>query len=172
MLDQARPPRSVEAKEVEPSLKLRQILGFLWRRWKFIASVTALVLVVGVTMLMRITPLYTATTQILLERQREKAPGAEAILATVDPNVEMLEGEMAILRSSVFLRRVVEREHLVADRKLANSATQSSEESSSIFAFFRSLFPRFAEAEPNPTEAQPSSPSDSDEEIAAIEELK
>jgi capsular exopolysaccharide synthesis family protein len=158
--------------EVEPSLKLRQILGFTWRRWKFIASVTALVLVVGVTMLMRVTPLYTATTQILLERQREKAPGAEAILATADPNIEMLEGEMAILRSSVFLRRVVEREHLVADRKVANSTAQSSEESSAIFAFFRSLLPQFAAAEPNPTETQPNSPSDSDEEIAAIEELK
>jgi succinoglycan biosynthesis transport protein ExoP len=85
---------------------LHQIFAFLWRHWKFIASITALVLVIGITILMRQTPLYTATTQILLERQREKAPGAEAILATADPDAAMIEGEMAILRSTVFLRRV------------------------------------------------------------------
>ena len=180
MLDQATPRSSVEASEFEPRFDLHQILGFVWRQWKFIASITALVLVIGSTMLMRLTPLYTATTQILLERQREKAPGAEAILATADPDAAMVEGEMAILRSSVFLRRVVEREHLAADRKVANSDPQSSEESSSIFASVRSLLPWFTAqgAEPataqlttaEPTTAEPGSPSD--EEIAATEALK
>ncbi len=62
MLDQATPPSSVEANEFQSRLDLHQILGFLWRRWRFIASITALVLVIGITMLMRLTPLYTATT--------------------------------------------------------------------------------------------------------------
>ena len=43
---------------------------FLWRQWKFIAIVTAAVLTVGATFLLRQTPLYTATSQILLDRQR------------------------------------------------------------------------------------------------------
>ena len=40
----------------------------------FIVSVTAFVFLIGVIYLVRATPLYTATTQVLLE-QREKAPG-------------------------------------------------------------------------------------------------
>src|SRR2546423_15279158 len=110
MLDQ--PFTSVrEASESPPLFDLRQILSFVWRQWKFAAAITALVLVVGITILIRQTPLYTATTQVLLERQREKAPGVEAILASTDPDVAMVEGEIAILKSSVFLRRVVQREH-------------------------------------------------------------
>jgi polysaccharide biosynthesis transport protein len=170
MLDQPTPPSSVEASEFRSRLDLHQILGFLWRQWKFIAAITALVLVIGSTVLMRLTPLYTATTQVLLERQREKAPGVEAILATADPDAAMVEGEMAILRSSVFLRRVVEREHLVADREPASSDSQSSQENSSIFESVRSLLPWFAAQGAEPATAEPRSPSD--EEIQAIEELK
>src|SRR5690348_663982 len=98
-----------EATPSEPLFDLRQILSFLWRQWKFASAIAALVLVVGITLLLRQTPLYTATAQVLLEREREKAPGIEAILTTQNPDVAMVEGELAILRSSVFLRRVVQR---------------------------------------------------------------
>ncbi|MGA7862771.1 MAG: GumC family protein, partial [Stellaceae bacterium] len=114
---------------------------------------------------------YTATTQILLERQREKAPGVEAILATADPDAAMIEGEMAILRSTVFLRRVVEREHLVADRKPAgNGGSQPAEEDSSFFASIRSLLSWFPAHGAEPPPQEPDSPSD--EETQAIEALK
>ena len=43
----------------------------------FIASVTAFALLIGVVYLVRATPLYTASTQVLLE-QHEKAPGLDA----------------------------------------------------------------------------------------------
>jgi polysaccharide biosynthesis transport protein len=169
-LDRTALPTSVETNEFRSRPDLHQILGFLWRQWKFIASITALVLVIGITMLMRVTPLYTATAQILLERQREKAPGTEAILATADPDTAMIEGEMAILRSTVFLRRVVEREHLIADRKSAgNDVSQPADESSSIFASIRSLLPWFSAQGAEP---QQEPPSPSDEETAAVEALK
>ena len=45
----------------------------------FIASVTAFVFLMGVIYLVRATPLYTASTQVLLE-QREKAPGLDAVV--------------------------------------------------------------------------------------------
>ena len=170
-MDKATPSGSVETNELQSRFDLHQILAFLWRHWKFIASITALVLVIGITVLMRQTPLYTATTQILLERQREKAPGAEAILATADPDAAMIEGEMAILKSTVFLRRVVEREHLVADRKPAgNGGSQPAEEGSSIFASIRSLLPWFPAHGAEPPPQEPDSPSD--EETQAIEALK
>src|SRR4029079_19299279 len=100
-------------------------------------AIAALVLVVGITLLLRQTPLYTATAQVLLEREREQAPGIEAILTTQNPDVAMVEGELAILRSSVFLRRVVQREHL-AERPLKTASSEPPPEDAGIFAYIRS----------------------------------
>src|SRR5690242_11997163 len=113
MVSQANLPSAGEPSAAEPLFDLRQILSFAWRHWRFTAGITCVVLLIGITILMQLTPLYTATAQILLEREREKAPGIEAILTAADPDIAMIEGELAVLKSSVFLRRVVEREHLV-----------------------------------------------------------
>ena len=68
-------PTKVDAEPAERTFDLRQYLNFVWRHWMFIASVTALALLVGVVYLARATPLYTASTQILLEQPR-RLPGA------------------------------------------------------------------------------------------------
>ena len=135
MSDQPPPVSAAGAAEAEQRFDLREMLSFLWRQWKFIAIVTAAVLIVGVTFLLRQTPLYTATSQVLLDRQREKAPGVEAILTDVNFDLAMIESQMAIIRSSVFLRRVVEKEHLVSDPEFGTRAPQGP----SFFASIRSL---------------------------------
>jgi succinoglycan biosynthesis transport protein ExoP len=162
---------SREATQSEPLFDLRQILSFVWRQWKFAAAITALVLVVGITLLVRQTPLYTATAQVLLEREREKAPGVEAILATRDPDVAMVEGEIAILRSSVFLHRVVQRERLAEPRpETANS--EAPPQDSPIFGYIRSLLPNLFEKPAEPT-TEPTAPDGIPAaEIAATEALK
>ena len=66
-------PNRVDTEPPERTFDLRQYLNFVWRNWMFIASVTAFVFLIGVIYLVRATPLYTATTQVLLERA-EKAP--------------------------------------------------------------------------------------------------
>ena len=93
---------------------LRDILNFAWRQWKFILAVTSVVLLIGTISLLRQTPLYTATVQVLLEPQREKAPGVEAN-SDFTLDYAMVESQMAIIRSTVFLRRVVDKERLVSD---------------------------------------------------------
>jgi len=115
MLNRLSPTGTLEASEAEHRFDLREALSFLWRQWKFIAAVTAVALLIGVVSLLRQTPLYTATSQVLLDRQREKAPGAEAILTDVNLDFAMVESQMAIIRSSMFLRRVVDKEQLVSD---------------------------------------------------------
>ncbi|HUC62888.1 MAG TPA: polysaccharide biosynthesis tyrosine autokinase [Alphaproteobacteria bacterium] len=108
------PPLGQE-REAERRLDLREILSFLWRQWKFIASVAAVVFALGVLMLMWQTPLYTATAQVLLDRTKEVALGPDAILQTANVDVAVLEGEMAIMRSYVLLQRVVKSQDLVKD---------------------------------------------------------
>src|SRR5205809_686801 len=106
MLDQPLQSNLASPSGVDHRLDLRDVISFLWRRWKFIGATVLAVLLVGVTLLLRQTPLYTATSQVLLDRQREKAPGVEAILTDVNLDLAMIESQMAIIRSSVFLRRV------------------------------------------------------------------
>ena len=60
---------------------LQEILNFCWREWKFIAAVFIAVLVIGTVYTWRQIPLYTATSQVLLDPRKEKAAGAEAILS-------------------------------------------------------------------------------------------
>jgi polysaccharide biosynthesis transport protein len=98
-------PTNVDAEPVERTLDLRQYLNFVWRNWMFIASVTAVALLIGVVNLMRATPLYTASTQVLLERH-ENAPGLDVGDSRFD-DASYVDNQLAILQSDSLLRRVV-----------------------------------------------------------------
>jgi polysaccharide biosynthesis transport protein len=106
-------PTSVDTEPAERKFDLRQYLNFLWRHWMFIASVTALVFVIAVVYLARATPLYTATTQVLLQRP-EKAPTdtSSADYYNYFMDFSFIENQLAIIRSEPLLRRVVVKERL------------------------------------------------------------
>jgi exopolysaccharide transport family protein len=102
-----RVPTNVDPEPVEHALDLRQYLNFVWRNWKFIASMTAVGLLIGIVDLTRAVPLYTASTQVLLERH-EGAPGLDAGVGdTRFDNGSYLDDALAILQSDSLLRRVV-----------------------------------------------------------------
>ena len=115
MLHRLSPAKIFDTSEVVQGFDLREILSFVWRRWKFIASVVGVTLLIGIVSLLRQTPLYTATSQVLLDPQSEKVPGPGALRPDVNLDLAMIESQMAIIRSTVFLRRVVEKERLVSD---------------------------------------------------------
>jgi polysaccharide biosynthesis transport protein len=170
-----------EIGQTEQRFDLREALSFFWRQWKFIAATTLLVLVIGTVMALRQTPLYTATSQVLLERQREIPPGGEAIVSDARLDLPMIESQMSIIRSTVFLRRVVEKEGLApvphADNKVAPSAPA---ESRSFFdramAFVLSFVERGGDGEPAvavmPESVSVGSDSIPVNELRAIEGLK
>jgi capsular exopolysaccharide synthesis family protein len=101
-----------EIVPVEHRFDLREAVSFFWRQWKFITAVTLLAVVVGMSLALDQTPLYTATSQVLLERQRPVPPGGEMIAPDTRIDLPMIESQMAIIRSTVFLRRVVQKEGL------------------------------------------------------------
>src|SRR5215471_4741594 len=117
------PVKIFDANEVVQGFDLRQILSFVLRRWKFIASVVGVTLLVGIVSLLRQTPLYTATSQVLLDPQSEKTPGPNALRSDVNFDLVTVENQMAIIRSTVFLRRVVEKERLVSDPEFGSSGS-------------------------------------------------
>src|SRR6516225_4195253 len=117
-----RVPTNLDAEPLERAFDLRQYLNFVWRNWLFIASVTAVALIIGVVNLVRAIPLYTASTQVLLERH-EKAPGLDA--GASDSRFDdgsYLENQLAILGSDSLLRRVVLKERLADPPAVANES--------------------------------------------------
>ena len=70
-------PRKIDTVSTDHTLDLRECINFVWRNWILIVSVAAFVFLFGVIYLVHATPLYTASTQVLLE-QAEKAPVQEA----------------------------------------------------------------------------------------------
>ena len=71
--------------ELGGAFDLRQYLNFVWRNWVLIASVTALAFIMAVIYLMGATPLYTATTQVLLvQPRRSSRPGCHINDSRID----------------------------------------------------------------------------------------
>ena len=112
-------------ENVHHRFDLSEVLNFLWRQWLFIATVFGVVAVIGVVSLVRETPRYTATAQILLEPQKEKAT-ADAIFSDLVLNPNTVESQMQIIRSTVLLRRVAEKENLAADPELGAASSPAA----------------------------------------------
>jgi succinoglycan biosynthesis transport protein ExoP len=109
-------PSSVETEPAERKFDLRQYLNFVWRHWMFLASVTALALLIAVINLARTTPLYTATAQVLLERPERAPTDTSSVDYYGFRDVSFIENQLAILRSDSLLRRVVVKERLAEPR--------------------------------------------------------
>jgi polysaccharide biosynthesis transport protein len=168
-----------EATEVEQGFDLRKALSFLWRQWKFIAAVTGIALLVGSVYMLTQTPFYTATCQVLLDWQREKAVGPDAIFSDPQLNMAMVESQIAVLRSSVLLRRVVEREHLATEPALAQSPPLDisvpsfiSSALASVRGVVESWWPEEAKPEVKPAPLVDEASPFPSGEIAAIDALK
>ena len=103
------------ASHAAEEFDLRQFLNFFWRKWKFIASVTLAVMFAVVLFLANATPRYTATAQLLLDPQRDQAPGTEAIVSALTLDQTAVDSQVTVMRSNILLRRVVENQKLVSD---------------------------------------------------------
>ena len=113
MLNRLPQMKAIDAERDDDDFDLRDTLNFLWRQWRFIAAIVAVAILIGAVQLARSTPMYSATAQVLLDPRRLKAPGEEMILDQEVLNAPAFESQMAIVRSTTLLRRVVEREQLV-----------------------------------------------------------
>lgn len=138
---------------------MRDAINFLWRQWKLILGVTVASVLMGAVHVARQTPIYTATAQLYLDPNKEKANSQEAIFSEIlNLDQSAIESQMAIIRSSALIRRVVEKEHLVTDPEFGAAPPPSSPPPglmSRIGAFFGR-----PPAPEKPVEAAPVAPSD------------
>src|SRR5437764_10407470 len=87
-----------EMDEHQRRFALHETVSFVWRQWKFIGATAAITTLIGVTLLIREIPLYTATSQVLLNVQPEKTAATERLVNEIDLDMAMIENQMAIIR--------------------------------------------------------------------------
>jgi capsular exopolysaccharide synthesis family protein len=134
----------VESEPKERDFDIRSYINFVWRHWMFIGAVAGLSLLVAEVYLLRATPLYTATTQVLLEAA-EKAPtdtGATDYWRLADRSY--IDNQLAILTSDALLRRVVLKEQTAVakgstETDISNQDLISAEAQAKISALRGSL---------------------------------
>lgn len=102
--------RAAEHLNAAHPLDLRDVVSFFWREWFFIVAVLAATVTIGSVMLLRQTPLFTASAEILLDSRRDKL--SDPVQTDFVVNFAEVENQMEIIRSTALLRRVVEKERM------------------------------------------------------------
>lgn len=133
-------PRPGAEGEAQGGFDIHGLVNFVWRQWKLIGGAAALALVIGAIHVARATPLYTASTQLLLDPRKEKAVGQDAIMTDAVLDMPSIESQLAIIRSSALLRRVVEKERLTNDPEFG--AAPTSDSGAGLLTTVRAFFSR------------------------------
>jgi succinoglycan biosynthesis transport protein ExoP len=108
--------------QADEGFNLNAAIGFVSRQWKFTASIVGIALLIGVIVILKQTPNYTATAQVLLDLQGQAMPGTPQIDSNINNFSDtLLENQLAIVRSTIFLRRVVEKTHLISDPEFGSA---------------------------------------------------
>src|SRR5262249_5081914 len=82
----------------------------LFRHVRLILGMAGICLSLALFIVFLITPQYTASSQILLEPRKQNLLGPEAITSDAVSSAEVVDGQIAIIKSRALLTRVVEEE--------------------------------------------------------------
>lgn len=107
------PDAMIEPPQPDQGGGIRDALAFVWRHWIFVASVASLCVLVGIVWLARAVPLYSATAQVMLDPQTDRAPVQNA----TTPNIYFLdpatiENQISLIKSDGLLARIVQKNKL------------------------------------------------------------
>jgi succinoglycan biosynthesis transport protein ExoP len=111
----SQPITPIGATRFSPTVDLRDVQDFFWRRWKNILSVAAGVVALTLLILLTIPPRYTATTHVFLQPRKEKILGGEQFLSELNLENSNVDSQLSVIESINLLRRVVEKEKLFED---------------------------------------------------------
>ena len=144
MLNRVTDQTRTEALPEQQGFDLRDWINFAWRRWRLIAGVASLALVIGALYLARQTPVFTATAQVLLDPSKQRPISRnDDVVSEMPLDLAAIESEMAVIRSTVLMTRVTEKNNLVNDPEFGAGPAGDGW---SLLASVRSLFNRDNEA--------------------------
>lgn len=109
----------------DPRVDLKELIGVMQRRRKLILAVAAVPVLLALAYGLLATPLYTTSTQILIDPRDRRIVGNEVTPENLaaDGGVAVVESQLLIITSDTVLRRVIAREHLDTDPEFGGAAT-------------------------------------------------
>lgn len=102
---------------MEAEIDIRAILGLLRRQLRLILVVFFAVTGIAAAVVFTLTPLYTATTLVMVDPSNKNLLAAESPSGAVSANDPRIEGEVMLARSDNVLLSVIDREGLVNARE-------------------------------------------------------
>lgn len=142
MLNRLSATRVFDPPESETGFDLWGKIYFLWRHWKLITLAVGVSLALGALSLLTETPRYTANAQVLLDLRRDRIVANESFLQEPALDNAALESQLALIRSTVLLKRVVERERLIEDPEFGAAPPQKPSVLQVIASYFYFLDPK------------------------------
>lgn len=111
----ARAQRISRVLAEQPPVSLRdQLLKLKRRKWVILGTVL-LVTLLTIYLVERMTPLYTATTTVMIQpKQQQTLTDLEAVVSGLPADLEAIQGEMAVIQSRGLAEKVIDR--LALDR--------------------------------------------------------
>lgn len=119
----------------ELEIDLRGILNLLRRRIRLIALTVAVVLGVAVLALVAMTPVYTASSLIMVDTSRKNLLESDVGVSAASSDNARVDSEVEILRSNAVLLAVIRNQNLIDDPEFGVSLEPG------LLDFFRSLLP-------------------------------
>lgn len=119
------PGNALSSEETEDDgFNPRKFLAVLKRRWRSIAGTAIVIVILAGLRIMQIEPVYTATTQLLLDQRKEKLLRSESAISELSFDSNSIATEMELIQSFSIARRVVERLKLVDDEEFKGKAPE------------------------------------------------
>ncbi|AWK86319.1 GumC family protein [Azospirillum thermophilum] len=94
---------------------VRRTTGMLLRHKLLIGTVIVLGTGIATVAAMRMTPLYTAETLIMVEHRKNTVMAFQEVVSELNPDIGVLQSEVAILKSPAFAEKVVDKLGLMND---------------------------------------------------------
>lgn len=124
------PQRVMRAAAVQPAaddprVDLKELIRVMQRRKKTLLWVAAIPVLAALLYGLLATPLYTASTQILIDPRDRRIVTNEVTPETLaaDGGVAVVESQLLVITSDTVLRRTIQREQLAADPEFGGPAT-------------------------------------------------
>ena len=116
-------------------LDVDEIKRFLARRWMLILSTAFACVVLAGIICVTMTPVYTATTQVLLDPRKERVFGQDTVNPDAALDSSIVDSQIPIILSNRLLARVIAKENLADDPEF--EAPQKQGLLGAIFGLFR-----------------------------------
>lgn len=142
---------SVPYEEEGPSFaaQLRGIYAMIVRRWLVMAAAAGIALALAIVWLLQATPIYTSTTELLIDPRKERVMREEAVVGELALDTSSIATEVSLVRSFSVARRVAEKLNLEKDARFS-PAGSSFDIFGWLSGLLSQLLPTADQPEPEP----------------------